>query len=436
MLHVIGLGVQETAVLEPQALEALHNSMLIIGSERQLKMVEHQLHDHQQKLFLPKLSELKPLLQERLDNEVQEVVSSISLLASGDPLFFGIGKWLTQHFQGAIQQGRVTFYPGISSIQATCHRLGWSLQDVEVLSLHGRPVQRLSRYLKPNVRLLILTDKYSQPATLARYCVEAGFPQSQISVCEKLGYSDERVTHYSAGQLLESTQLEFDSLQVSAIHVKGVTAYRPAFPGFSDHLFITDKEPGKGMLTKREVRLAILSLLSPQANDCLWDVGAGCGGVSVESAYWAAHASVFSIEHHASRLSCLNANRTRFGVEDNLHVIEGRAPNALEGLPKPNKIFVGGSDGALPELLTQCWNVLEEKGVLVASAVTESTRLTLLEFYQQRVNAQDSEADIVELSVRRSDVLAGELLMRPQLPVQLFSFIKRTSNEIDKGAKV
>ena len=430
MLHVVGLGVQETVVLEQSAQRALVEASLVIGSPRQLQTVAHLINEGQETLVLPKLSELQTLLQKRIDATQTDTADSVCLLASGDPLFYGIGKWVAKHFQTAVESGRVVFHPAVSSIQAACHRLAWSLQDVQVLSLHGRPVQKLARHLQPNARLLILTDKQSQPNVLADYCVRAGFPASKITVLEQLGYQEERISHYQAEQLSSQNQISFNALHVTAIEVKGVSPLRPRFPGFDDHLFVTDKEPGKGMFTKREVRLAILSMLSPQAGDCLWDIGAGCGGVAIESAYWASEAEIHSIEHHPDRLRCLQDNAARFGVADNLSIVEGRAPGVLTNtenpLPVPNKIFIGGSDGELWDLLALCWKTLDEQGLLVASAVTESTRAILFRFLQQRTTAQDAEVSIHEISVRRSDRLAGEVLMRPQLPVQLFSFVKKT----------
>ena len=201
--------------------------------------------------------------------------------------------------------------------------------------------------------------------------------------------------------------------------------YLPEFPGIPDQHFITDaNKPGKGMISKREVRLTILSLMQLSRDDQVWDIGAGCGGVAVELAYWRPLATVNAIEHHPDRLSCLEANRQRFGVVSNLKIIAGRAPAALEGLASPNKVFIGGSDGELPQLLAQVWALLPAGGVLVASAVTENTKQLLMQFWQERSLAEDSQLETTQVAISRGETLAGQLMYRPNLPVNLFKFVK------------
>ncbi len=477
MLHVIGLGVSEQAELSQEAVQALQQSHYIYGSERQLETVTHYLSGQKQQLVseqvvtpeqavmpeqrvLPKLSELKGQLE-----EVLCAGQTICVLASGDPLFYGIGRWLGRFVSerafsddsdaandNAVKQS-IRFYPAVSSIQAACHRLGLSLQDVDVVSLHGRPLASLRRKLKQNTTLVILTDQQSYPRGIVSECISAGFTDFTLTVCENLGYPHEKITaiqskdltigeeeiwlenadssQFSAPQLLSENALLIDAnvspLHVSVLQLNQATsdrAYLPEFPGIPDQYFITDRESGKGMITKREVRLNILSLLQLSADEILWDIGAGCGGVAVESSYWQAKAQVFAIEHHPERLACLEANRQIFGVMSNLNIVAGRAPNTLSELPAPNKVFIGGSDGELAELLQQCWQTLPVGGVLVASAVTENTRQHLVHFYQQRQQARDSRQETLQVAISQGGELAGQLLYRPTLPVVLFKFTK------------
>ena len=192
----------------------------------------------------------------------------------------------------------------------------------------------------------------------------------------------------------------------------------PEFPGIPDEQFSTGAEPGKGLLSKREVRLTILSLLAPRAGETGWDVGAGCGGVSVEWARWNLLGEVHAVECHPERLEHLGINRERFGVVSNLHVVPGRAPEALADLPDPHAVFIGGSSGSLREMLEVVWIRLRPGGRLVASAVTEDSRVDLHGF------AGDREAYWTELSIARSERLAGQRVMRPYLPVLLMKLEK------------
>ncbi len=153
-LHIIGLGVSDKARLSAEAESGLNSAAIVIGSERQLETVAQLLRDDQRQVVLPKLSELKRQLPDMAAD-----VSSIAILASGDPLFYGIGAWFGRTFA----QAQLHYHPGVSSLQAACHRLGRSLQDVEVLSLHGRPLAKLRTRLRNRQPLLILTDDKSNP---------------------------------------------------------------------------------------------------------------------------------------------------------------------------------------------------------------------------------------------------------------------------------
>ena len=433
-LHIIGLGVSEQADLSVDAKRALASADIVIGSDRQLKVVTHLLADSVELLTLPKLSELKQWITERPDK-------TFAIMASGDPLYYGIGRWFKQHFSGAWAQNKLHYYPAISSIQAACHRLGMALQDVEVLSLHGRPLAKLKTRLRAQQPVLILTDKHSSPSAIAELCINTGFNNAHLTILEGLGYPNEKITQLTVSQCVDSqwleTEADINPLHITLLAPEDNQGYLPQFPGIPDQHFITDGEhQGKGMLTKREVRLQILSLMQPQKDDVVWDIGAGCGGVAVEMAYWQPDAQIYAVEHHNERLECLTANRERFGVVANLQVTEGRAPDVLAHLPTPNRVFVGGSDGELEGLLQTLWATLPEHGVLVASAVTETSKQQLLLFMQQRIAHGDSDGETLQVAISRGSQLAAQFMYRPNLPVSLFSFRKSPVKAVSKPLDV
>ena len=341
------------------------------------------------------------------------------VLGSGDPLYYGIGTWISKQFNDAI----INFYPAVSSITQACHCLGIAQQNVNVLSLHGRPLAKLKVALKAQQTLLLLTDKNSQPQNIATVCQQTGFADAEIIVCERLGYQEQKISRFTVSELLDNSQ-PFDALHVSFVICGENKGYLPQFPGIKDADFETGELGSKGMISKREVRLAILSLLQPSRDDVIWDIGAGCGGVAVELAYWQPQASVYAIEHNQARFDCLLQNQQKFGVVSNLKTSFGRAPEVLLGLPIANKIFIGGSDGELPHLLDSLWEKLANGGQIVVSAVMENTKSQLLDFYHKRSELNDSELETLQVAVNKSRRLAGQLAYQPALPVSLFSFVK------------
>jgi len=243
-------------------------------------------------------------------------------------------------------------------------------------------------------------------------------------IAEELGSDRERLRFIKAAELADAP-LDCAPSNVVMLDTRGPGGVLPEFPGIPDQRFSTGAEPGKGLLSKREVRLTILSLLGPRAGEIGWDVGAGCGGVSVEWARWNSQGQVYAVEVHPERLEHLAVNRERFGAVANLQIIAGRAPEALAELPDPRAVFIGGSSGSLggssgslAEMLEAVWARLLPGGRLVASAVTEDSRVDLHDFVGGRA------AEWTELSIARGESLAGQRVMRPYLPVLLMKLEK------------
>ena len=411
-ITVIGLGICQPPLLNAKALSALGSCDCIMGSPRQLESMAHaqvvanQSRTQPASLCLPKLKHIA--------HEIKGF-DHVVILASGDPLLFGIGKYLQSEFGD-----QVTCISGVSSLQGACELTGLSLQDAQLVSLHGRPLNHLKRHLQPHRTLLILTDQNSHPQAIAKVLVAANLGLSKIHVCERLGYEDQNQQQFIA-QDLATNSTPFASLHVTVVHTLGIGHVMPNFPGIADAHFVTDGESGKGLLTKREVRLNILSLLQPAPQDIAWDIGAGCGGVAIEWALWNPQGQVYAIEHHDQRIACLEANKEAFGVSANLSVIQGRAPDCLKELPFPDKIFIGGSGGELGRIMQLAWQLLKPGGRLAASAVTEPSKAALRQF---SLHIEQQPADYLQVAISRHDTIAGQDLLRPALPVTLVCWHK------------
>ncbi|HIO91399.1 MAG TPA: precorrin-6y C5,15-methyltransferase (decarboxylating) subunit CbiE [Leucothrix mucor] len=416
MIHVVGLGLGDIETLSSEALEAIQCSSLVMGSQRQLSCIKALLNGQQQRQNYPSpFANLSDDLEKIINKNVSD---DICLLASGDPLFYGLGDFLLRHFP--VHQ--LTFHSNTSSVQLAFARIKKPWQQAQVISLHGRPLNNMIPHLRNNRLYAFLTDKQSQPQAIAELLCSYGCENADIWVCEALGTQDEKVSCFKAEALVDNLS-DFHPLHVTIVETKTTKCTLPSFPGFDDELFFTDTgEVAKGMITKKEVRLSVLSFLQPQADDIAWDIGAGCGTVAVEWAYWNQQGRIYAVEYHEKRLACLEKNKQKFGV-NNLHIIMDKAPECLVDLPKPNTIFIGGTAGKLVKIMDFCWEVLASGGRLVINCVTENCKAELQQWLmKQEIN--DETVEWTEIAVSKGGQLAGQLLMRPRLPVRLLKIIK------------
>ena len=403
-------------MLSREALQAMKKSSLIIGSKRQLACVDVLLDKNQKQQYYPSplatvIDRLNILIKQKAD-------TNICVLASGDPLFYGISDLLLRHFN----EGQLSFHSNISSVQLAFSRIKKSWQQAKVISLHGRPLSNLIPHLANQQLYALLTDKHSQPQAIASLLCDVACENADIWVCEALGSNYEKITQFKA-ETLSKSKLAFHPLHITLIETKLTHCNLPHFPGFDDSVFHTDTgEVAKGMITKKEVRLAVLSLLQPQAGDIAWDIGAGCGTVAVEWAYWNQQGIIYAVEYHEKRLICLEKNKQKFGV-NNLQIIADKAPSCLDKLPSPNAVFIGGTAGSLKDIMDYCWEALSHGGGLVINCVTESCKSELLQWLSQQ-NIADDAIEWTEIAISKGGQLAGQLLMRPRLPVRLLKITK------------
>lgn len=411
-IQVVGLGVgsDNGPQLGYSAQTALAEADWIIGAPHQLEKVAH-FNTQANKITYP--SPFSALSEWLLAHQQQRIV----LLASGDPLYYGLGDWLVR----TVGREQLIFHANISSVQAAFHQLGLPWQDAETISLHGRPLVNIRARIQPNRLYAVLTDQHSHPAAIANELVECRFEQSTLWVCEDLGGPEEQIRSFQVKDPALTTAT-FNPLHVTIIQCQGSGGILPTFPGIADELFETGKEPGKGLITKKEVRIAILSQLAPKAGDIGWDIGAGCGSVAIEWARWNPFGKVFAIENHAERLAYCGINQAKFGVVNNLNIMAGTAPEACDELPDPDAVFIGGSGGQLHHILDITLKRLKPSGRIVASAVTETTKAALIQYAE---NLPDSiTVEWSQIALSRGGSIANQLVMRPQLPVTLLTLTK------------
>jgi precorrin-6Y C5,15-methyltransferase (decarboxylating) len=327
------------------------------------------------------------------------------LLASGDPLWFGIGATLARHL--APDEFRVT--PHASSFQYAAARLRWPLQNVVTLSAHARPPEIIHPHLAPANRILALTTDAATAPHVAKLLTDRGYGRSILTVLENLGGPDERVASTTAAGF-DLTIGDFYVLAIDCVADPGAPLL-PRIPGLPDDAFLND-----GQLTKREIRAVTLSKLAPYPGALLWDVGAGCGSVAIEWMRAARDATAIAFEREGERLQMIAVNAANLGVPT-LRIENGDAPDSLVGMPTPDAIFLGGAV-ANEALFHTCWTALRSGGHLVANAVTLEGEQALYDRHARL------GGELVRLDVATLDAVGSHRVLRPRMPVTQWSVTK------------
>ncbi|MDP6215949.1 MAG: precorrin-6y C5,15-methyltransferase (decarboxylating) subunit CbiE [SAR324 cluster bacterium] len=390
-LYVIGIGEDGWDDLSADSRELLYKSEIVIGGERHLKMIPGDWEGER----IIWASPIREAVTKILDWRPSEPGSGkkVAVMASGDPLCYGIAAKLLRHLP--IEE--IWIKPALSTFSLICSRVGWSLPDIETLTIHGRPLEMLHTFVQPGAKLLVLNQDEGSPKQAAELLAARGFGKSQITVLEHLGGSKER---QFSGQADSWNHPDGAALNAMAIEcIAGTRANVLArIPGLPDDAFLHD-----GQLTKREIRAATLSRLMPVVDQVLWDVGAGCGSVAIEWMRCNPRCKAVAIEKSESRLKMIQQNAFQLGVPM-LDIVSGNAPEVLVDLPAPDAIFIGGglSGG---NMLETCWNALNPGGRLVANAVTLEGEQKLVQW--QKVNAEKNGAsgDLARLAVSHVETI-------------------------------
>jgi precorrin-6B C5,15-methyltransferase / cobalt-precorrin-6B C5,C15-methyltransferase len=390
---VVGLGAGGPEDLSGTASAALHDAEVIFGSPRQLALLPGSLTATRRSWPSPMLPALPGLFEAARDRR-------ICVLASGDPMFHGIGATLAR----VLGAERLRVLPHPSSVSLAAARLGWDLARTDVVSLVTAPVATLGRALNPGRRILVLSSGADTPAAVAEHLTARGWSHALLTVLEQLGGPDERLVTGTAGDWAAPPG---DPLNVIAVEC-GDGPRLAVVPGLPDVAYETD-----GQLTKREVRAVTLAALAPVPGELLWDVGAGSGSIGIE--WLRAHPAgqAVAIEPDATRAATISANAAALGVP-HLRIVHGRAPEALDGLPAPDAIFIGGGvtrDGVLEKCLGQ----LRPGGRLVANAVTVESEAVLAGAYARL------GGELTRLTVQRGSPVGGFTGWRSFMPVTIWT---------------
>lgn len=405
-LHIVGIGDDGLAGLSAAARALVEDAELLVGGDRHQAMVPETRAERLtwEGGLAAAMDAMEPWRGRR-----------VVVLATGDPLYYGAGATLQRRFDPA--EMRIIPVPGAFSL-ATAH-LCWPASDVEMLTLHNRPVATLALVLAPGVRIIALSRNGTTPAQVARFLCERGWGPSALTVLEHLGGPAERRIDGTAETWAEEHCADLNTL---AIECRAGPAARPLarVPGLPDDAFEHD-----GQITKREVRAATLAALAPLPGQVLWDVGAGCGSIAIEwlrsvprhAVAGGGAARAIAVERDEGRSAVIARNAAALGVPD-LQVVHGTAPEALAELePRPDTVFVGGGLAA-PGLLDACWQALPSAGRLVANAVTLDGEAALLRWHAE------AGGELTRTAVSRAEAVGRVAAFRPLMPVTRYVGVK------------
>ncbi len=395
-LHIVGIGEDGMDGLTSSARAILKAADVIIGGDR-----HHKLSDEVKAERLSWPHPFDALIDTLKDLKGRRVV----VLATGDPLWFSVGARIGR----AIDASEISYHPQVSAFQLAAVRMGWSMADLETLTVHGRPVETMIAFIQPEARLLILTTGAETPAQIARFLTERGFGRSKMSVLAAMGGENEARFDGIAAEWGHEVP-EFNTLAVECVADQNA-ALMPRVPGLADDLFNHD-----GTMTKREVRAATLAKLMPMRGALLWDVGAGCGSVAIEWMRAAAYARAIGIEPREDRRLMAASNAEALGAP-RLELIDGSVPSALDGLEAPDAIFIGG--GLSEDTVAACLSALRPLGRLVCNAVTLESEEVLIRLHRAH------GGDLVKLQINRAEPVGPRTGWRPLMPVTQWSLVKR-----------
>ncbi len=395
-LSIVGIGEDGLPGLSPAARRLVDDADVLFGGERHLGFVPNS---HSEKICW------SSPLSESFDSLDARKGGRVTVLASGDPMWFGIGATLAKRYSAEEMQ----IVPAASAFALAAARLAWPLDDVLCRTIHGRTAENLRTAFHPGARILTLTHDHTSPSKVAALLCEDGFSQSRMTVLAHMGGRLEQHFSGKAAEWILSVP-DFHTLAVEVIADEGAVP-RSCVPGLPDAAYVHD-----GKLTKQDIRAATLAKLMPFPAQVLWDVGAGCGSVGIEWMRAARKARAFAIEPNAHRRDAITANALALGTPD-LEIATERAPDCLYQLPKPDAIFIGGGLTA-NKMVKTCHNALKSGGRLVANAVTLEGEQVLLS------SVAEYGGSLVRLSVAHASPVGGFHGWRPAMPVTQWSLVK------------
>ncbi len=395
-IAIAGIGMGSTAGMTVEVAEAIRRADCIIGAKRMLKSAETLADGATQPpmVALYKSEEIKDYIDAHPEHR------RIVIVLSGDVGFYSGAKKLLEQLEN---HASVTLLPGISSAVYFAAKIGMAWEDMKLLSTHGRE-QNIVSAVRCHRKVFTLASDAKSICALAQKLADYGFGNATMYVGADFSYPTEAI--------YEATVSEFADFDKPGMFVaiicNGQAGQEPVTHGMPDEAFLRGKAP----MTKEEVRSISLSKLRLTKDAVVYDIGAGTGSVSVECARMAEEGKVYAIERKEEAVELLHQNRIRFAC-DNLEIIKGLAPEAMEDLPAPTHAFIGGSAGNLKEIV----QLLTKKNPAVRMVINCITLETVAETLAVAKELALEIEDLACITVAKSKDVGTYHMMMGQNPV-------------------
>jgi precorrin-6Y C5,15-methyltransferase (decarboxylating) len=399
-IHVIGAGIAGHEGFTPQALDLIDKAELLLGADRLLSLFPEYSGE--------KLAIGKNLAEVVL--RIQKAACRVVVLASGDPLFFGIGRYLLRNLPDEL----IEFLPNVTSVQYAFAKIREPWDDAVFISAHGRQLKDAVDRIVANDKAAVLTDEVNTPGAIARELLSRRRGGYKAYLCENLGTAAERIRVTDIKGLLELEAAPLNVLLLIKEYEDDAHQYVPTL-GIPDDEFVTVKK----LITKEEVRVVTLAKLKLRHDMCLWDVGAGSGSICIEADHLLPNGRIFAIERNEECRQFIKQNLQKFNTR-NVSLIEGVAPDCLDGLPDPDRVFIGGSGGKLWEILNTVDRRLATGGRIVLNAITLDTLTAANEYFDNAGYA----VEVVTVNISRTRPLSDYKMFEAYNPVYIITAVK------------
>jgi precorrin-6Y C5,15-methyltransferase (decarboxylating) len=406
VVALVGIGADGWSGLTTSATALIEAAGVVVGGQRQLDLLPETIAAER----VPWPSPLRPVVGEMVGCHRPR---GLVVLASGDPMFFGVGRALAEE----VGPQNLLVLPHPSSISLACARLGWPVEDTDVVSLVGRPLASLTTSLHHRRRILVLSSDAATPAAVAKLLTDKGFGASTVTVLDQLGSADEARRSGLAETWGAALGAPLNVVAVECVLSPEGTRLGLA-PGLADAAYEDD-----GQLTKREVRAVTISSLAPAPGELLWDIGGGAGSIAIEWMRSHRTCRAIAVESDNERAARIGRNAEALGVPG-LRVVTGLAPGVLAGLPSPDAIFIGG--GLTAEgMLGAAWGALKPGGRLVANTVTLESEALLAQWYAR------NGGELIRIATSRAKAVGGFTGWQQSMPVTQLAATKPRDSHLD-----